>query len=79
MVAEVYIGRAAADSEQEVLNFVTKTAAYVRGEHAHRDRVLQAGEWLRGGGDIEYATQSLGELIGTCTALSPHRRNPATV
>jgi hypothetical protein len=60
LVAEVYVGRAAADSETEVNNFVNKTVAYMTGQHAHLDRVLQVGERLE---ESDYGCARMDQLI----------------
>jgi hypothetical protein len=63
LLAEVYIGRAAADSISEVDNFVNKTIAYTSGQHNHLERVLQAAEWIGWGGDAEYGGYFMDQLI----------------
>ena len=60
MTAEVYIGRAAADSPAEVTNFVNKTVAYLNEQHAHLGSVLQASEVLS---SFHYGKDDLDELI----------------
>jgi hypothetical protein len=66
LTAEVYIGRAAADSEAEVTNFVDKTVAYINtGQHAHLDRVLEIGEHLE---ETVYGCARMDQLIDGITA-----------
>ncbi len=62
--AEVYVGRAAADSTAEVTNFVNKTVAYIAGQHGHLDRVLQLGEMMESG---LYAGPMLERLVNGST------------
>ncbi|MFH1359679.1 MAG: C25 family cysteine peptidase, partial [Candidatus Omnitrophota bacterium] len=63
--AEVYVGRAPVDSEEEVSNFVKKIFAYEEAKE-NRDPYLlntyQIGEHLGGGGDSEWAKNSLEEI-----------------
>lgn len=68
MTADVYIGRAAADSPAEVTNFVNKTVAYLNEQHAHLGSVLQAGEFLS---PLHYAKENLDELIDGSTEPYP--------
>ncbi len=46
LMAEVMVGRAPADSEQEVRNFVAKTLAYEKSAGTWLQNVLMLGEWL---------------------------------
>lgn len=68
LIAEVYIGRAAADNAAQVTCFVNKTVAYLNGQHTHLNRVLQAGEWLGFAGEAEYGSTMMDQLIDVCSA-----------
>jgi hypothetical protein len=46
LLAELYVGRAPADSAEEVQNFVAKTLAYENGAGTWLKDVLMLGEWL---------------------------------
>jgi hypothetical protein len=63
LVAEVYVGRAAVDNVAEATRFVTKTLWYLNNQHAHREKVLLAGEWLGFGGASQYATDMMEQLV----------------
>ncbi len=63
LVAEVYVGRAAAGNSTEVDRFVTKTLWYLTGQHSTPQNVQLVGEHLGFGGPSEYAAETLDELI----------------
>ena len=61
-LAEVYVGRAPVDSEQEVSNFVRKTIAYEKSPDSYLKDAYMVGEWLGFGGPVQYATESKEEV-----------------
>ena len=64
LMAEVYIGRASAENEEEMSNFVFKTLAYendAEGEPYLRT-ALMCGEHLGFGGPAEYADSAMEEI-----------------
>ncbi len=67
LIADVYVGRAAVDSSAEATRFVNKTIWYLNGGHQHPLNVLLVGEYLGFGGESEYATNAMNELIDGCT------------
>jgi len=64
LLAEVYIGRASAEDEDEMANFVYKTIEYeTAGDHeSYITNALMVGEHLGFGGDSEYAKESMEEI-----------------
>jgi hypothetical protein len=64
IVAEVYIGRASADSAAEMANWVYKTLAYELDldETGYKTGNLMVGEHLGFGGESEYAKPSMQEI-----------------
>jgi hypothetical protein len=46
LMAEVYVGRACVDSDQEVSNFVAKTISYENNHHPYLSKILFVGEYL---------------------------------
>jgi hypothetical protein len=66
LIADVYVGRAAADNATEATRFVNKTIWYLSGLHQHPWNVLLVGEYLGFGGESEYATNAMNELIDGC-------------
>ncbi len=50
LVAEVYVGRAAADNATEVGRFVDKTIWYLTNQHSQPEKVILVGEYLGFGG-----------------------------
>jgi len=63
LVAEVYVGRAAAGNSTEAARFVTKTLWYLTGQHSMPQKVQLVGEHLGFGGPSEYAAETLDELM----------------
>ncbi len=63
LVAEVFVGRAAADNATEAARFVNKTLGYYADTTSYLGKVLMCGEHLGFGGDSEYAGNSLDELV----------------
>jgi len=46
LIAEVYVGRAPVDSEEELANFISKTITYDSTQHPYLSNILFAGEYL---------------------------------
>jgi len=65
LMAEVYIGRACVDNENEVANFVDKTLAYLNGYDSYHNSVSMAGEVLY---PKTYGGDYMDELIGNSSA-----------
>lgn len=68
IVAEVYIGRASAETPAEMANWVYKTLCYERdmNETGYKTGNLMVGEHLGFGGESEYAKPSMEEIrLGT--------------
>lgn len=68
MMAEVYVGRASADSEEEVTRFVDKTLWYLNGYHTHPEVALMVGEYLGWYGGPLYGGDYIDELIDGSSA-----------
>jgi peptidase C25-like protein/thrombospondin type 3 repeat protein len=69
LLAEIYIGRAPVDSEQELSNFVMKTLAYDGGSGSYLPKARMVGEYLGFGGVAEYAKNSMEEIrLGSSVA-----------
>ncbi|MBU8934059.1 MAG: hypothetical protein KOO62_08620 [candidate division Zixibacteria bacterium] len=68
LVAEVFVGRAAAGDLVEAERFVTKTLHYLNRTDPLLNKVLLAGEHLGFGGISEYAASSLEELVDGSSA-----------
>ncbi len=64
LVAEVYVGRAAAGDSTEAARFVNKTLTYLTADDPYLEKVLLVGEYLGFGGVAEYAGNALDELVG---------------
>jgi hypothetical protein len=64
LMAEIYIGRASAETRAEMSNFVYKTLAYENAAESspYLKRALMVGEELGFGGVSEYATASMEEI-----------------
>jgi hypothetical protein len=64
LLAEVYIGRASAENEAEMSNFIYKTLAYENApdSESYLRTALMAGEYLGFGGVSDYATASMEEI-----------------
>ena len=62
--AEVYIGRSPVDNVSEVWNFVNKTIAYENTsiDDSYLRKALFVGEYLRFGGPIDFACESMEEI-----------------
>ena len=69
LLAEVYIGRASAENDAEMANWVYKTITHENDvSSAHRFNALMVGEHLGFGGGPEYAKDGLEEIrLGTST------------
>lgn len=63
MFAEVHIGRASANSVDEVANLVNKTIAYLASEDQYLQKILLAGEQLRFGAMGEYGGYAMDEMV----------------
>lgn len=61
-LAEVYIGRAPVDSEQEVSNFVIKTITYENSNDPYLEESWMAAEHLGWGGESEFGRDSKEEI-----------------
>ena len=62
LAAEIYVGRAAVDSEAEVANFVRKTLTYDASHGDYLPLVTMLGEYLGFGGVADYAKASMEEI-----------------
>ena len=68
MMAEVYVGRAATDSEAEVTRFVNKTLWYLNGYHTQPANALMVGEYLGWYGQPLWGGDYMDELIDGSSA-----------
>jgi len=68
LIAEVYVGRAAADTPAEVTRFVNKTIWYVDGYHAAPGNALMVGEYLGWYGGPLWGGDYMDELIDGSSA-----------
>ena len=68
LVAEVYVGRAAAGNTTEATRFVNKSIWYMNNQHSQPEKVLMVGEYLGFGGVSDYAGNTLDELIDGSSA-----------
>jgi hypothetical protein len=68
LLAEVYVGRAAADNETEVARFVNKTLWYLSGYHTRPANALMVGEYLGWYGQPLYGGDYMDELIDGSSA-----------
>jgi hypothetical protein len=66
LLSEVYVGRAPVSDSYDLENFVKKTISYMQSSDDDYNKVLMIGEKLGFGGVMEYAKDSLNELIGNC-------------
>jgi subtilisin family serine protease len=64
LMAEVYIGRASAETKAEMSNFVFKTLAYENAAESspYLRKAIMVGEYLGFGGVSEYATATMEEI-----------------
>ena len=62
LIAELHVGRASAENETEMANFIYKTITYENDTSAYKNSVLMVGEYLGFGGISEYAKGSLDEI-----------------
>ncbi|MFH1373268.1 MAG: C25 family cysteine peptidase [bacterium] len=62
LIAEVYVGRAAVNTEDEANRFIDKIFTYVNSSGAYLQKILLVGEYLGFGGDSEYAGNSMDEF-----------------
>lgn len=62
LYAEVYIGRASVENEEEMANFVYKVITFENSASATKGRALMLGEHLGFGGVSEYAKASMEEI-----------------
>ncbi len=63
LIAEVFVGRAAAGNTTEAERFVTKTLTYLTTSGTYLQEVILVGEYLGFGGVADYAGSYLDELI----------------
>ena len=63
LIAEVYVGRIAADTPEEVQNMVNKSIRYMEERHPYLYNIILAGEYLGFEGDGEFAGYSLEQFI----------------
>ena len=68
LLSEVYVGRAPVDSAKDLENFVKKTIAYINTPDTVDNKVLMVGEYLGFGGVMDYAANSMNELIDGCSS-----------
>ena len=61
--AEVYIGRACVDDNNQVDNFVTKTISYLDSDDYYLKKVLLVGEWYAHTGLFQYFGKALDDLV----------------
>ncbi len=66
LMAEVYVGRASVDNQEEISNFVKKTMWYEENYDDYVAKVLLAGEDLGWGGDAKWGGNHLDQLIDEC-------------
>jgi hypothetical protein len=67
LYAEIYVGRAAVESADEIQNFVKKTLAYNSSHSDYLKRVSMLGERLDEGGVAEFATVMMEQIrLGCC-------------
>jgi len=62
LFAEVYVGRAAVDSEEELSNFIAKTLAYEGEDDQYLRNVWTVGEYLGFGGDADWGCNSKDDI-----------------
>jgi hypothetical protein len=62
LYAEVYVGRAAVDSEDELSNFVRKTLAYEGESDTYLSNAWTVGEYLGFGGDADWGCNSKDDI-----------------
>ena len=76
LLAEVFVGRAPVDSEQELSNFVNKTLTYEKSNAPYLKKVLMAGQFLDVtldicGGDYKDEVKNGSSNHGYCTVGFP--------
>jgi len=84
LYAEVYVGRAPVDSEEELSNFVFKTLSYEKSNDPYLRNVQMVGEYLLGvpltfGGDYKDEIKNGSSNHGYTTAGIPHDYNVSTL
>ena len=62
LFGEVYVGRAAVDSEEELSNFVAKTLAYENDVSQYLRNIWMAGEYLGFGGEADWGCNSKDDI-----------------
>jgi hypothetical protein len=68
LMAELYVGRASVDWQDDVARFVNKTIAYLETESPYLQRVLSCGERMGWEGIAEFAGNYMDEMIDASTA-----------
>ncbi|MEA1980898.1 MAG: C25 family cysteine peptidase, partial [candidate division Zixibacteria bacterium] len=68
LIAEIYIGRAAAGNTEEVDRFVNKTIQYLTSNDAYLNNILMVGEYLGFGGLSDYAKPMMEQNVDGSTA-----------
>ena len=66
LIAEIYIGRAAAGNTAEATRFVNKTLDYINANGQYLQNILLVGEHLGFGGEAEYGAAAMEELVDGC-------------